>query len=1116
MKKLLRETKRGISGFLAILLILTSTLTCNVLEARANGNDPQLTVASDFSVTGNGSVYYLPTDGGNINDSGTWIQISGGISEAVDAIAIAFQPEDGWYASSIVFDDETFGDHDGSTFWIGEGTRNLKSVTFTQGEPPVRVPCQLTVASDFSVTGNGSVYYLPAEGGDMDDPETWVQISGGISEAVGVMAIVFQPADGWYASGIVFSNETFNDHDGSTFWLPTDTTRCLGSVTFSQGTPTDPDPQPCQLTVASYSNTYGKIYYTADLDGDENWVEVPTNGITSPVSAFRVKGVPTTGGYIASYTLNAETTYADNIVDNGEHGLLPEAGVNTLTNISFTNSGGGNNNNPQVIQIQVEPYTATYGKMQYSTDGTSWVDIPAGGLGTTEAGYVKAVPNTGYSASYRIDGNDVSDSNSHALSTSPSMHWIQDISFTSNLKSVTVASYTDTYGTIQYSTNGTDWDDVLADGDTVSAMCVRALAKPGAIVDSYKLNNVVVSTQDTQTLTRNTNNISDVSFLPAGEAGGKYTINITNTGGINAPTTIKLLDSSNAALATVSSGTEQEIPINTAKIRIEVAGHHELLQTMQIERKDKDAPSYEHGTELAGRIAMEASIINDGYAEFAASAGYSYVINITFSNAKNVRWRYPEDRNHGDTSEDEIVEHAKLYRLKATSDATVDVTDYYTEKDQFLTIGETYYFLLVPDYGYQVASLRINDGPTLAPIAGDSNMGVFKFVMTNSNFHFKGIVSPANDIIQKNSNAVSGATIADGANATSVGNVRMTVADTELDTSAASYAGAGATAVATVDIDLEQVVSKGGSNGYWSKPLTVTNGDVTVGLAVPASGLAAGQTYSVVRNHEGTRSKLNATYNSTTGILEFPSNQFSDYTIVKVPGTPATDSAPAAKEETKQESSESSSGNDDNDDSSSGSTAKAVASTLGSIVDKTATGGLASKTVIKDWNDLNNVLLKDNANNAAVRNNKKVLSDRQKAKGELVQVVLNKKDATILDSTFDSLYKSDKSGLHVFVANGTALTFINNRQLRNQKALDLTCNVTSANGSKIISFKTYAKLKAKTMLHTTVPAGVKSVTVYKYDAKGNRKYFGKLKPTAEGRVCFGVTELTKYELVYNY
>ncbi|MCR4749797.1 MAG: hypothetical protein K5877_08425, partial [Lachnospiraceae bacterium] len=130
--------------------------------------------------------------------------------------------------------------------------------------------------------------------------------------------------------------------------------------------------------------------------------------------------------------------------------------------------------------------------------------------------------------------------------------------------------------------------------------------------------------------------------------------------------------------------------------------------------------------------------------------------------------------------------------------------------------------------------------------------------------------------------------------------------------------------------------------------------------------------------------------------------------------------------------------------------------------------------------------------------------------------VLNKKDATIPDSTFDSLYKSDKSGLHVFVANGTALTFINNRQLKNQKALDLTCTVTAGNGSKIIAFKTFGKLKAKTALHTTVPAGVKTVTVYKYDAKGNKKYFGKLRPTAEGRVCFGVKELTKYELVYNY
>ena len=85
-----------------------------------------------------------------------------------------------------------------------------------------------------------------------------------------------------------------------------------------------------------------------------------------------------------------------------------------------------------------------------------------------------------------------------------------------------------------------------------------------------------------------------------------------------------------------------------------------------------------------------------------------------------------------------------------------------------------------------------------------------------------------------------------------------------------------------------------------------------------------------------------------------------------------------------------------------------------------------------------------------------------------------------------------------------------------QKDTDLACTVTSTSGSKIIAFNKFAKLKATTLLHTTVPAGVKSVKVYKYDAQGNKTPYITLQPTPEYRVCFDISELTKYELVYTY
>lgn len=977
-------------------------------------------------------------------------------------------------------------------------------------DDPMIYTCNLTVSPYDGE--HGCVKYI-----DPDGDEQTVSASG---DTVDAMAVLYEAYQGWHVAQIVYNNNAVDNPGSDPIDFFTEGDKSF-SITFAENAgesnegdegnegsdPQNPQIYECALTVSAYDGEHGYIAYT--LDGD-HWESVePDTGCSSVRATAVVFGTHQNSGWYVSQIIYNNTT-----INNPDFGFLDftTEGDKSITGITFAEGGGSNpGGGDPVIQIQASSYTDTNGKIQYSTDGSTWTDIPAEGLGPTTASFVRAVPNTGYSVRYKIDSEYYTDTLTHGLGDNPSMHWIQDVEFTSNYKSLTVNPYTNTGGKIQYSTNGTTWTDVPAAGGTVQANYVKAVAGNGYTLDSYTLNSNTIYSDSSQTLAEDNNTLSSVSFIQNSSTAGKYLLSVDYLTSVSSTVTVKFLNSTGEDIGTASVDSAAAIPDGTAKIRIALSDKR-FLKTIQIFRVAALAePGAQGSTEIA-RPAVEEGLWQNGTVDFTASNAYSYRIAIQISDTKNVGWSYRE----ADRGTDLFVENCKLYLLDQNgnrrayideSDDNKATTDYASYN---LTIGQTYKFELVPDYGYQIVGLNIN-GYTLAPT---NDTGVFSFTMSNTNFHFQGVVDSAEDIVSAPA-AYSGATISGGSNAASNGNVRMTISDKATDNSAAAIAGEGATAVATLDIDLDKVVSKGDGT-YWSDGITEFTNNVTVSVPVPANGLSAGQTYSVVREHNGLKTELNATYNSATGMLTFGSNQFSDYTIVKVPGTPATDSASAAKEETKQESSESSSGNDDNDDSSNGSTAKAVASTLGSIVDKTATGGLASKTVIKDWNDLNNVLLKDNANNAAVRNNKKVLSDRQKAKGELVQVVLNKKDATIPDSTFDSLYKSDKSGLHVFVANGTALTFINNRQLRNQKALDLTCNVTSANGSKIISFKTYAKLKAKTMLHTTVPAGVKTVTVYKYDAKGNRKYFGKLKPTAEGRVCFGVTELTKYELVYNY
>ena len=102
------------------------------------------------------------------------------------------------------------------------------------------------------------------------------------------------------------------------------------------------------------------------------------------------------------------------------------------------------------------------------------------------------------------------------------------------------------------------------------------------------------------------------------------------------------------------------------------------------------------------------------------------------------------------------------------------------------------------------------------------------------------------------------------------------------------------------------------------------------------------------------------------------------------------------------------------------------------------------------------------------------------------QVYEKDADISILGTDVPDLDITDLKAVRAYVKENTPDAIINCAAATNvdgcEKDTDLACTVTSTSGSKIIAFNKYAKLKATTLLHTTVPAGVKTVTVYKYDA----------------------------------
>jgi hypothetical protein len=180
---------------------------------------------------------------------------------------------------------------------------------------------------------------------------------------------------------------------------------------------------------------------------------------------------------------------------------------------------------------------------------------------------------------------------------------------------------------------------------------------------------------------------------------------------------------------------------------------------------------------------------------------------------------------------------------------------------------------LIPDYGYQLSGASIN-GVTLAP---QTEVSTFTFKMPDTNVHFKGIFTQTSDEINTSATKVSSASFENGANAAPSGNLRLTVADSNEDTTNALAQVANAVSAEAVNLTLDQIVSKGNGNS-WETPVTQFSQPVKMKLKVADYDTAAG--YEVVREHNGNLTKL-TTSMSEDGTLTFETNQFSTYFIVK-------------------------------------------------------------------------------------------------------------------------------------------------------------------------------------------------------------------------------------------
>ena len=259
----------------------------------------------------------------------------------------------------------------------------------------------------------------------------------------------------------------------------------------------------------------------------------------------------------------------------------------------------------------------------------------------------------------------------------------------------------------------------------------------------------------------------------------------------------------------------------------------------------------------------------------ALNAAGTQHIQIDHS-VRTITWAY-DRQTYG---EDAYLEHGKAQVV-----AVEGVDDLYNipfasnpgdEKGGHIAVeaGKQVTVRLTPDYGYQLKGVSLNGGVTLAPQA---EVSTFTFTMPDTNVHFKGIFKQTQDEINTSGTKVFSASVENGANAAPSGNLRLTVEDSDANTTNALAQVENAVSAEAVNLTLDQIVSKGdGTN--WENPVTQLDQPVKMKLQVADYDTAAG--YEVVREHNGNLTKLTTSV-SENGTLTFETNQFSTYFIVK-------------------------------------------------------------------------------------------------------------------------------------------------------------------------------------------------------------------------------------------
>ena len=223
-----------------------------------------------------------------------------------------------------------------------------------------------------------------------------------------------------------------------------------------------------------------------------------------------------------------------------------------------------------------------------------------------------------------------------------------------------------------------------------------------------------------------------------------------------------------------------------------------------------------------------------------------------------------------------------------SSDAyTNPESDEYGLKDGFgwvsIKAGYRVVFEFVPDYGYQLTSIKLNEQEVDA--TGVTNQFEIVIPQGGGNVHFAAEFTKTDDVVKSGSDSVEGGTITLPENSIENGTAQLTVNDVELsaDKITGFQDAAGEYTISNyLDIDLYQVFYKGKNDAddVWSNKIDELGEEATITIKL-ADGLTADDIVIVHNIHDGEEYEVIEieSYDEEANTITFKTKSFSNYAI---------------------------------------------------------------------------------------------------------------------------------------------------------------------------------------------------------------------------------------------